>query len=119
MKKILIYLTALLLLIPSLPACGKQGTIVNPANNLPFTYEIVYEIHNPDDTVIHCISGRDAEFNTYYLDLNGRNILYHAREKYELLAGYYNVITDAYLLNAATGQYELISEKNHGVWRHL
>jgi hypothetical protein len=92
---------------------------VDPANNLPFTYEIVYEIHNPDDTVIHCISGRDAEFNTYYLDLNGRNILYHAREKYELLSGYYNVITDAYLLNAATGQYELISEKTMVVRRNF
>jgi hypothetical protein len=119
MKKILIYLTVLLLLITSLPACSERETIVNPANNLPFTYEIVYEIHNPDDTVIHCISGRDAEFNAYYLDLNGRNILYHAREKYELLAGYYNVITDAYLLNAATGQYELISEKAMVVRRNF
>lgn len=111
MKRILIYLTALLLLIPSLSACGEKETIVNPSNKLPYTYEIVYEIHNPDDTVIQCISGRDAEFNTYYKDLNGREFLYHAREKYEILSGYYNVITDAYILNAATGQYELAGEK--------
>jgi hypothetical protein len=116
MKKLLICFLALLLPILSLAACGEQSITIDPKNNFPYTYEIVYEVHKPDGTVTYCVSGRDAERNTYYRDMAGMETLFYAREKNQVIASLYTLICDEYILNTESGVYEL-TEENVVIYR--
>jgi hypothetical protein len=106
MKKTMLVFLALLLVVLTFSACDNQAITIDPVENLPSSYEIVFSVRDTDGTVSQCIGGRDAEGNLYYRDVNGQEVVYQL-EKVNLSDNLYRKIYNRYILNPKTGAYEL------------